>query len=193
MVPQVREEFESRYLQLHKRLTSLRAESEEVWKTLETAESSLMEMISAKDYDVTPYFAAAATIDDDKFPPSTAPFKQPEAALLKLRADRQETEDFYLNVFIIFNDTLKDNLILIACLLFFYSPLEISRVHFEIQPDASAAGQVRIDSQNIGPGRISVADVAEIGFSVDRRHDSQSARRKAATSKDRSNPIDWPA
>ncbi|XP_046457687.1 SLIT-ROBO Rho GTPase-activating protein 1-like isoform X5 [Daphnia pulex] len=99
MVPQVREEFESRYLQLHKRLTSLRAESEEVWKTLETAESSLMEMISAKDYDVTPYFAAAATIDDDKFPPSTAPFKQPEAALLKLRADRQETEDFYLNKF----------------------------------------------------------------------------------------------
>ncbi|XP_045027410.1 SLIT-ROBO Rho GTPase-activating protein 1 isoform X2 [Daphnia magna] len=99
MVPQVREEFESRYLQLHNRLTSLRAESEEVWKTLETAESSLMEMISAKDYDVTPYFAAAATIDDDKFPPSTAPFRQPEAALLKLRADRQETEDFYLNKF----------------------------------------------------------------------------------------------
>ena len=98
MVPQVREEFESRYLQLHKRLTSLRAESEEVWKTLETAESSLMEMISAKDYDVTPYFTSAATIDDDKFPPSTAPLKQPEAALLKLRADRQETEDFYLNV-----------------------------------------------------------------------------------------------
>jgi hypothetical protein len=55
-------------------------------------------MISAKDYDVTPYFAAAATIDDDKFPPSKAPFKQPEAALLKLRSDRQETEDFYLNV-----------------------------------------------------------------------------------------------
>ncbi len=99
MVPQVREEFESRYLQLHKRLTSLRAESEEVWKTLETAESSLMEMISAKDYDVTPYFTVAAAIDDDKFPPSTAPLKQPEAALLKLRADRQETEDFYLNVF----------------------------------------------------------------------------------------------
>ncbi|XP_059352259.1 SLIT-ROBO Rho GTPase-activating protein 1-like isoform X3 [Daphnia carinata] len=99
MVPQVREEFESRYLQLHKRLTSLRAESEEVWKTLETAESSLMEMISAKDYDVTPYFTVAAAIDDDKFPPSTAPLKQPEAALLKLRADRQETEDFYLNKF----------------------------------------------------------------------------------------------
>lgn len=98
MVPQVREEFESRYLQLHKRLTSLRAESEEVWKTLETAESSLMEMISAKDYDVTTAFTAAASIDDDKFPPSTALLKQPEAALLKLRA---ETEDFYLNVCIL--------------------------------------------------------------------------------------------
>lgn len=101
VVPQVREEFESRYLQLHKRLTSLRAESEEVWKTLETAEKSLMEMISAKDYDVTPVFSAPA-VDDDKFPPSTALLKQPEAAVLKLRTDRQETEDFYLNVIKIF-------------------------------------------------------------------------------------------
>lgn len=97
VVPAVREELESRYLQLHKRLTSLRAESEEVWKTLETAESSLMEMISAKDYDVTALFAASGA-DDDKFPPPAPPPKLPEAALLKLRSDRQETEDFYLNV-----------------------------------------------------------------------------------------------
>ena len=97
VVPAVREEFESRYLQLHKRLTSIRAESEEVWKTLETAESSLMEMISAKDYDVTPLFAASGG-DDDKFPPPAPPPKLPEAALLKMRSDRQETEDFYLSV-----------------------------------------------------------------------------------------------
>lgn len=102
VVPEIREEFESRYVQLHKRLTSLRAESEEVWKTLETAEKSLMEMISAKDYDVSGMFISAANEDDVGFKYSAnaaqLPLKQPEAALLKLRADRQETEDFYLNV-----------------------------------------------------------------------------------------------
>ena len=100
MVPQVREEFESRYLQLHKRLTSLRAESEEVWKTLETAESSLMDMISAKDYDVSVLFAASGD-DDTKLPflsLSKAEAPKSEAVLAKLRADRQETEDFYLSV-----------------------------------------------------------------------------------------------
>lgn len=169
MVPQVREEFESRYLQLHKRLTSLRAESEEVWKTLETAESSLMEMISAKDYDVTPAFNAAATIDDDKFPPSTALLKQPEAALLKLRADRQETEDFYLNVNII--------LIIIALSITYriFLILEISRVHLEIQSDASTPSQIRNDSQDSGSGRISVAHVAQTGFAVDCGDDVQSS------------------
>ena len=105
---QLREDLESRFGQLHKRLTSLRAESEEVWKTLETAESTLMDMISAKDYDVTPLFtaaAAAAAADDDKSVALLAASltaamgkQQPEAAALKLRADRQETEDFYLTV-----------------------------------------------------------------------------------------------
>ena len=107
-IPAVREEFESRYLQLHKRLTSLRAESEEVWKTLETAESSLMEMISAKDYDCTPLFAASGG-DDDKFPPPPPPAKLPEAALLKMRSDRQETEDFYLTVIRLFAALLIKN------------------------------------------------------------------------------------
>ena len=103
----MREEFESRYLQLHKRLTSLRAESEEVWKTLETAESSLMEMISVKDYDVTPLFAASGASEDDRFPPPAPPPKLPEAALLKMRSDRQETEDFYLSVNIYISTQLK--------------------------------------------------------------------------------------
>jgi len=101
VVPQVREEFEARYLQLHKRLTSLRAESEEVWKTLETAESSLMDMISAKDYDVSMLFAASGDDDGGKLPflsLSKAEAPKSEAVLAKLRADRQETEDFYLSV-----------------------------------------------------------------------------------------------
>ena len=34
---------------------SLRAESEEIWKSLETAEKSLNDMVSAADYDTTRY------------------------------------------------------------------------------------------------------------------------------------------
>jgi SLIT-ROBO Rho GTPase activating protein len=82
-------EMESRLSQLQQRVTSLRAESEEVWKTLETAESTLLEMLNAKDYDCTGYFGENAT-------PACKP---PETASIKLRADRQETEEFYLTKF----------------------------------------------------------------------------------------------
>lgn len=81
-------EMETRLTQLQQRVTSLRAESEEVWKTLETAESTLLEMLSAKDYDCSGYFG------DNAVPAS----KPPETVSIKLRADRQETEEFYLSV-----------------------------------------------------------------------------------------------
>ncbi|XP_011305833.1 SLIT-ROBO Rho GTPase-activating protein 1-like isoform X2 [Fopius arisanus] len=82
-------EMEQRLTQLQQRVTSLRTESEEVWKTLETAEASLLEMLTAKDYDCTRYFG------DNSVPTS----KPPETVQIKLRADRQETEDFYLMKF----------------------------------------------------------------------------------------------
>ncbi|XP_015127569.1 SLIT-ROBO Rho GTPase-activating protein 1 isoform X1 [Diachasma alloeum] len=82
-------EMEQRLTQLQQRVTSLRTESEEVWKTLETAEASLLEMLTAKDYDCTRYFG------DNAVPTS----KPPETVQIKLRADRQETEDFYLMKF----------------------------------------------------------------------------------------------
>lgn len=80
--------MESRLSQLQQRVTSLRAESEEVWKTLETAETTLLEMLSAKDYDCSGYFGENAV-------PASKP---PETVSIKLRADRQETEEFYLTV-----------------------------------------------------------------------------------------------
>ncbi|KAK4871550.1 hypothetical protein RN001_015674 [Aquatica leii] len=83
------QEMETRLNQLQQRVTSLRTESEEVWKTLETAESTLLEMLNAKDYDCSAYFGETAV-------PSTKP---PETVSIKLRADRQETEDFYLSKF----------------------------------------------------------------------------------------------
>ncbi|OAD60462.1 SLIT-ROBO Rho GTPase-activating protein 1 [Eufriesea mexicana] len=82
-------EMEQRLTQLQQRLTSLRTESEEVWKTLETAEASLLEMLTAKDYDCSRYFGENAV-------PTSRP---PETVQIKLRADRQETEEFYLTKF----------------------------------------------------------------------------------------------
>lgn len=81
-------EMEQRLAQLQQRVTSLRTESEEVWKTLETAEASLLEMLTAKDYDCSRYFGENAV-------PTSRP---PETLQIKLRADRQETEEFYLIV-----------------------------------------------------------------------------------------------
>ncbi|XP_019875218.1 SLIT-ROBO Rho GTPase-activating protein 1 [Aethina tumida] len=78
----------TRLSQLGQRVTTLRTESEEVWKTLETAENTLMEMLNAKDYDCSGYFG-------DNLPAS----KSPETVSIKLRADRQETEEFYLAKF----------------------------------------------------------------------------------------------
>lgn len=81
-------EMEQRLSQLQQRVTTLKTESEEVWKTLETAEASLTEMLTAKDYDCSSYFG------ENGVPTS----KPPEMLQSKLRADRQETEDFYLAV-----------------------------------------------------------------------------------------------
>ncbi|XP_067001603.2 SLIT-ROBO Rho GTPase-activating protein 1 isoform X2 [Anabrus simplex] len=85
----LRDELESRLVQLQNRVTSLRAESEEVWKTLETAETTLLDMLNAKDYDCSGYFGEAAI----------PAHKPPETVSIKLRADRQETEEFYLSKF----------------------------------------------------------------------------------------------
>nr|CAD7261283.1 unnamed protein product [Timema shepardi] len=85
----LRDELESRLSQLQSRVMSLRTESEEVWKTLETAETTLLDMLNAKDYDCSMYFGDTAL-------PSNKP---PETVSIKLRADRQETEEFYLTKF----------------------------------------------------------------------------------------------
>lgn len=82
------QEMETRLNQLHMRVTNLRAESDEVWKTLETAERTLLEMLNARDYDCSQYFGESAV-------PATKP---PESLSMKQRSDRQETEEFYLSV-----------------------------------------------------------------------------------------------
>ncbi|KAK8383019.1 hypothetical protein O3P69_011505 [Scylla paramamosain] len=95
----VQEEMEKRYAHLVSRLTSLKTESEETWKTIETAEKTLMEMINTRDYDCAHYFVDEPRPDN----------KQPESIMIKMKADRQETEDFYLSKFREY--TLGSNLI----------------------------------------------------------------------------------
>ncbi|XP_029634547.1 SLIT-ROBO Rho GTPase-activating protein 3 isoform X3 [Octopus sinensis] len=73
---------------LKARLEGVHLENDELWKTLETAENSLMKMISVNDHDVTLLFLT------DNPPPPKSPH---EAA--KHKADRLETESYYLSKF----------------------------------------------------------------------------------------------
>lgn len=77
-----------------------------MWKTLETAESTLLEMLTAKDYDCSTYFG------ENAIPAS----KPPETISLKRRADRHETEEFYLMVGFIISHNLEQ--ISVECLKF---------------------------------------------------------------------------
>lgn len=82
------QDMEQQLTRLQQRVTTLRTESEEIWKTLETAEATLLEMLNANDYDCSGYFGENAVPVN----------KPPETVAIKLRADRQETEEFYLSV-----------------------------------------------------------------------------------------------
>ena len=56
----VQDEMEKRLNHLVTRISSLRAESEESWKTIETAEKTLLECLNKRDYDVAHYFSEEA-------------------------------------------------------------------------------------------------------------------------------------
>ena len=93
MTAQIQEEMEKRYAHLVGRLTNLKTESEETWKTIETAEKTLLEMINARDYDIAHWFSEEPRIEP----------KEPESVVLKRKADRQETEEFYLSVRVLYS------------------------------------------------------------------------------------------
>ncbi|KAL9702695.1 hypothetical protein quinque_006213 [Culex quinquefasciatus] len=79
------QEMESRLVQLEQRVNNLRMESEEIWKTLETAEINLLEILNTKDYDVTTAFGDGGVS-----------LGKPENTSLKLRSDKNEIEEFYI-------------------------------------------------------------------------------------------------
>lgn len=128
--------MESRLQQLQQRVTSLRAESEEVWKTLETAESTLLEMLNAKDYDCSGYFGESAV-------PASKP---PETVSIKQRADRQETEEFYLTVSFFLKEMISILIYSILILMIFF--LEISRVFAGFIKDSKIRCKTGIHTTN---------------------------------------------
>ncbi|XP_055693315.1 SLIT-ROBO Rho GTPase-activating protein 1-like isoform X2 [Lutzomyia longipalpis] len=77
------QEMEARLQHLEQRVSNLRTESEEIWKTLETAEINLLEILNTKDYDLTSFFGDPALHGASK-------------ELTKQKADKQEIEEFYI-------------------------------------------------------------------------------------------------
>lgn len=80
-------EMEARLQHLNQRVGNLRTESEEIWKTLETAEINLLEILNTKDYDCSNHFGD-----------QTAQAHPPENLTIKLKSDKQEIEEFYITV-----------------------------------------------------------------------------------------------
>uniref|UniRef100_A0A0B7A370 SLIT-ROBO Rho GTPase-activating protein 1 n=1 Tax=Arion vulgaris TaxID=1028688 RepID=A0A0B7A370_9EUPU len=84
---EVQEDLIQRHTTIEDRLDSLKVENDEIWKTLETTEKTLVESIQVKDYDVTKFFTDEVTIP--KSPHEHAKYK----------TDRLDTETFYLEKF----------------------------------------------------------------------------------------------
>lgn len=80
-------DMEGRLTLLQQRLGNLKTESEEIWKTLETAETNLLEIMNLKDYDCTNLFGDGTTNQITK----------PESITTKLKIDKQDIEEFYIS------------------------------------------------------------------------------------------------
>ena len=85
-------ELESRKGKLVERLTQLKTESEEIWKSMDSAEKSLSEIFGCQDYDTTRFF-----VEEDK-----SLLRQQQHGVdpigLKQKADEREYEEFYMEV-----------------------------------------------------------------------------------------------
>ncbi len=84
----IKEELEVRKQKLKERLATLKVDSEEIWKSMESAEKTLSEMVSATDYDTTRFF-----VEEDK-----GAQRDPEAIVQEMKAKHLEYEEFYTKV-----------------------------------------------------------------------------------------------
>ncbi|CAF1005375.1 unnamed protein product [Adineta steineri] len=87
----IRDEMQSRFIQMQNRLASLKTEHDEIFKTIEATEQSLMEYINTKNSDVSDLFK------DLNLPQNTS------------KNTRKEIEDYYVEKFKEY--TLSSNLI----------------------------------------------------------------------------------
>lgn len=90
--------MESRLQHLEQRVNNLRMESEEIWKTLETAETNLIEILNTKDYDCSALFGDTQ-------------YTKLETITAKQIADKQEIEEFYITVSFLVSFLLKFSIV----------------------------------------------------------------------------------
>ncbi|KAM8867092.1 SLIT-ROBO Rho GTPase-activating protein 2 isoform 3-T3 [Synchiropus picturatus] len=86
-------ELNQRGQQLQSRLSTLKIENEEVKKTMEATLSTIQDMVTVEDYDVSECFHHSNSMESVKSTFSESYLSKP--SLAKRRANQQETEQFY--------------------------------------------------------------------------------------------------
>ncbi|KAI1883393.1 hypothetical protein AGOR_G00230980 [Albula goreensis] len=95
--PPVQAELLLRFQQLQSRLATLKIENEEVKKTSEATLTTLQDMVTIEDYDVSECFHHSRSTESVKSTVSETYLSKPSIA--KRRANQQETEQFYFMKF----------------------------------------------------------------------------------------------
>lgn len=122
-------EMEQRLQHLGQRVGNLRTESEEIWKTLETAEINLLEILNAKDYDSSSHFGDGTT--------QTA---RPDSLTVKAKADKQEIEEFYITVSLLTQNRILQSSFMNGSIFYF---VENSRIYVGHITDCTTRCQSR--------------------------------------------------
>ncbi|XP_030645791.1 SLIT-ROBO Rho GTPase-activating protein 1 isoform X1 [Chanos chanos] len=95
--PPVQAELMLRFQQLQSRLATLKIENEEVKKTSEATLTTIQDMVTIEDYDVSECFHHSRSTESVKSTVSETYLSKPSIA--KRRANQQETEQFYFMKF----------------------------------------------------------------------------------------------
>ncbi|XP_076849734.1 SLIT-ROBO Rho GTPase-activating protein 1 isoform X1 [Brachyhypopomus gauderio] len=95
--PPVQAELVLRLQQLQSRLTTLKIENEEIKKTSEATLTTIQDMVTIEDYDVSECFHHSRSTESVKSTVSETYLSKPSIA--KRRANQQETEQFYFMKF----------------------------------------------------------------------------------------------
>uniref|UniRef100_A0A8C2PXI2 SLIT-ROBO Rho GTPase activating protein 1a n=1 Tax=Cyprinus carpio TaxID=7962 RepID=A0A8C2PXI2_CYPCA len=95
--PPVQAELLLRFQQLQSRLATLKIENEEIKKTSEATLTTIQDMVTIEDYDVSESFHHSRSTESVKSTVSETYLSKPSIA--KRRANQQETEQFYFMKF----------------------------------------------------------------------------------------------